>query len=123
MAGASGEVNIVEKFCVVYEELYNSSGSKEVLSNMKKEMSKSIELDNESSAEVFRITGDVVKAATCKMKPVKGDVSEGYSSDVLLNTPDSLFHQLALVYRSWLIHGTVTLNLLDVHFYLFRRTH
>ena len=116
VAGASGEVNIVDKFCTVYEELYNSSGSKEALSNMKKEISNDIELGDAGVNEVNRITGDVVKAAACKMKPGKGDVSEGYSSDALLNAPDILFDQLALVYRSWLIHGTVTLNLLACAF-------
>ena len=31
VGGANGEVNIVEKFCEVYEELYNSSGSSEAM--------------------------------------------------------------------------------------------
>ena len=50
------------------------------------------------------------------MKAGKGDVSEGYTSDAILNAPDILFDQLALVYRSWLVHGTVTLNLLACAF-------
>ena len=35
VGGVSGEKNIVEKFCVVYEELYNSSGSEEALDKIK----------------------------------------------------------------------------------------
>ena len=50
------------------------------------------------------------------MKPGKGDVSEGYTSDAILNAPDILFDQLALVYRSWLLHGTVTTSLLACSF-------
>lgn len=50
------------------------------------------------------------------MKPKKGDVSESYTSDAILNAPDILFDLLASVFRSWLIHGTVTLSLLACAF-------
>ena len=50
------------------------------------------------------------------MKPGKGDVSGSYTSDAFLNAPDSLFERLASVFRSWLIHGTVTLSLLACAF-------
>ena len=46
------------------------------------------------------------------MKAGKGDVSEGYTSDAILNAPVILFDHFALVYRSWLMHGTESLNLL-----------
>ena len=45
------------------------------------------------------------------MKPKKGDVSEGYTSDALLNGPDVLFELFSDVFRSWLVHGTVTFTL------------
>ena len=48
--------------------------------------------------EVLKITGSIVKEAACKMKSGKGDVSEGYSSDAILNAPDIVFDQLAAVY-------------------------
>ena len=87
LAGACGESNIVEKFCQVYEELYNSSGSTEALSSLKEHIS--ADIGSEASiAEVFKISGEVVKEAACKMKPGKGDVSEGYTSDAILNAPD-----------------------------------
>ena len=66
--------------------------------------------------EVDKITGSIVKEAACKMKAAKGDVSNGYTSDAILNAPDILFDQLSLVYRSWLVHGTVSLNLLACAF-------
>ena len=50
------------------------------------------------------------------MKPSKSDVSSSYTSDAILNAPDVFFDYLALVYRSWLIHGTVTLSLLSCAF-------
>ena len=62
--------------------------------------------------EVMKITGDKVKEAAELLKPGKADVSEGFSSDAILNGPDILFDQLASVFRSWCVHGTVTPTLL-----------
>ena len=50
------------------------------------------------------------------MKPKKSDISGSYTSDAILNAPDILFDQLASVYRSWLLHGTVTTSLLACAF-------
>ena len=46
------------------------------------------------------------------MRPGKSDVSEAYSSDVFLHAPDSLFQHLAEVFKSFLTHGTVSLQIL-----------
>ena len=66
--------------------------------------------------EVNKITGDVVKEATGLMKTGKADVSEGFSSDAILNGPEPLCDQLAMVFRSWCVHGTVTYSLLACAF-------
>ena len=50
------------------------------------------------------------------MKPNKGDVTGEYTSDAILNAPDILFKLLANVFRSWLVHGTVTVSLLACAF-------
>ena len=94
--GASGELNIADKFCKVYEELYNSSGSSEAMEVLKTQISLNVGTE-ESLAEVFKINGKIVKAAACKMKHGKCDVSEAYTSDAILNAPDILFDQLAIV--------------------------
>ena len=70
----------------------------------------------QSTLEINKLSGDIVKQAACKMKPKKGDVSESYTSDAILNAPDILFDLLAAVFRSWLVHGTVTLSLLPCAF-------
>ena len=70
----------------------------------------------DSIEEVNKITGNVVKMACCKMKPGKMDVSGSYTSDVFLNAPDSLFDSIAPVFRSFLCHGDVTLELLSCAF-------
>ena len=103
LEGANGEANIAEKFCTVYEELYNSSGSGEALDTLKQIVNSKLVSDDETVNEVLKITGTVVKQAACKLKSGKGDVSEGYTSDAILNAPDLLFDMLANVYRSWLV--------------------
>ena len=70
VAGASGESNIVEKFCEVYEELYNSSGSYDALQGIKEQLEINI-VGEESLEEVLKVTGEIVKKAACKMKPGK----------------------------------------------------
>ena len=57
------------------------------------------------------MTGAKVKEAVGRMKPRKGDVSGGFTSDALFNAPDILFDRLAAVFRSWLVHGTDSLSL------------
>ena len=66
--------------------------------------------------EIVKITGKIVKEAAAQMKYGKADISGGYSSDAVLNGPDVLFDQLAAVFRSWCVHGTVTSSLLACAF-------
>ena len=61
----------MEKFCDVYEELYNSSGSEEALEEIKGQINDLIVGSDSGQSEVLKITGDVVKEAACKMKPGK----------------------------------------------------
>jgi hypothetical protein len=62
------------------------------------------------------VTGDIVKQACSRMKPGKIDVTEAYTSDVFLHAPDYLFELLAAVFRSFLTHGTITLQVLSCAF-------
>ena len=66
--------------------------------------------------EVNKITGTVVKAAALKMKPGKSDVSGSFTSDVVLHAPDSFFEAISTVFRSFLIHGTVSRQLIVCSF-------
>ena len=111
---ANGEDEIVEQFREVYSTLYNSWESKEEMNVIKEKLKQMINED--SLGEVNKITGSVVKQAACQMKPNKGDVSGGYTSDALLNAPDQLFENLSLVFKSWIIHGDVTLSMLACAF-------
>ena len=112
VGGVSGEDSIVEEFKKVYCQLYNFSGTQEAMDVLKQELS--AEIGRSSIAEANKITGSVVKEASCRIKPSKGDVSTSYSSDALLNVECS--DHLAPVFRSWIVHGTVTLSLLACAF-------
>ena len=78
--GACGEENIAEKFCVVYEELYNYSGSGVAMDDLKNQIEALVADDVDTLNEVMKVTGQVVKEAACKLKPAKSYVSEGYTS-------------------------------------------
>ena len=106
--------DILEKFKEMYEDLYNSAATAEAMEAIKENISAGI--DYKSMAEVNKITGDIVKQACTRMKKGKGDVSEAYSSDVFLHAPDSLFHHLAAIFRSFLVHGTVSIQILSCAF-------
>ena len=110
VAGAQGEENIVEKFRTVYESLYNSAGTDPEMAELLNKVNRLI--SNSSVQEVIKISGSKVKEAASLLKAKKGDVSGGFTSDALLNAPDIMFDQLALVFQSWLLHGTVTSYLL-----------
>ena len=105
---------VLERFRECYQELFKSAGSEDAMTGIKAKLEQMI--DASSAKEVEKVTGHVVKLACSKMKPGKGDVTEAYSSDVFLHAPDYLFELLAAVFRSYLTHGTVTLQILSCDF-------
>ena len=113
--GATGEQEVADKFREVYEELYNSAGSEVEMAALQVRIHSLIQSED-SMKEVEKITGDVVKKAVGLMKTRKSDVSQGFSSECLLNAPDILFQLLAMVFRDWIKHGTVTPSLLACSF-------
>ena len=98
----------------MYQALYNSADSSEEMAEIKVKLAELITLD--SVDEVMKVTGAKVKEAASLMKSDKSDVTGSFTSDAILNAPDQLFDQLAAVYRSWLIHGSVTPILLACAF-------
>ena len=114
VAGANGELEIVEKFRLVYAGLYNSAGTQDEMKELHERLDKLI--TPESVQEVSRVTGSIVKTAVCSMKPRKSDVSNCYTSDALLNAPDIMFEQLAVIFRSWITHGKITPSMLACSF-------
>ena len=70
------------------------------------------QINPNSMQEVNKVTGIKVKEAASLMRPKKGDISGGFTSDAILNAPDILFELLATVFRSFLVHGSITSSLL-----------
>ena len=95
-------------------ELYNSCDSTEEMFDLKDKLKNMI--STTSMKDINLISGAVVKNAATRLKPGKADVSGSFSSDTILNAPDIFFEQIALIYRSWLVHGTVSLHLLACAF-------
>jgi hypothetical protein len=114
VAGANGEEEICSKFRSVYRDLYNSADTSKEMEVIKERVETKITAD--SSHEVTKVTGSVVKLAAVSMKKSKGDVTGSYSSDALRNAPDKFYDHLAAMFRSWLNHGTVTRSLLACAF-------
>ena len=66
----------------------------------------------DNQAEINKVSPEIVKEAAAMMKSHKLDVSQGFSSDALLNAPDILFEQLALIFKDWLTHGRISKTIL-----------
>ena len=114
VSGAQGEDDIAKKFKSVYETLYSSADTQAEMAQLLVKVESLI--SQNSVQEVTKITGSKVKEAACLLKPQKGDVSGGFTSDAILNAPDIMFDQIASVFRSFLTHGTVTSYLLSCCF-------
>ena len=108
--GEVGHEEILEKFRGLYSCLYNSAGTQEMMDELLEKVES--QMDCRSEVEVAKVTGKVVQQAVLRMKPGKVDVSTGYSSDSLLHGPPILFEKLAAVFRSFLVHGSITLTIL-----------
>jgi hypothetical protein len=92
VAGADGEDEIVEKFREVYQALYNLAESSREMTDIKVHLAELIRMD--SVNEVMKISGDKVKEAAGLMKASKSDVTDGFTSDAILNATDLFFNHL-----------------------------
>ena len=89
VAGASGEEVVVDKFRDVYSTLYNSAASNTEMADLLTRVTSLIQDD--SVGEVKKVTGGKVKEDVGLLKPSKGDISGGFTSDALINAPDILY--------------------------------
>ena len=111
---AHGNDEVSDLFKKVYEELYNSAESVQAMNEIKDYLQTIIGPD--CIHEVNKVTGSAVKEACSRMRPGKADVTGSFTSDVLLHGPDTLFDSIAAIFRSFLVHGSVTLELLSCAF-------
>ena len=100
-------VSWVNKFKEVFESLYNSVSDQAALELVETRL-KNLLTTEDNQAEINKVSPEIVKEAAAMMKSHKLDVSQGFSSDALLNAPDILFEQLALIFKDWLTHGRIS---------------
>ena len=112
--GKVSHEDILDQFKQRYEELYNSADTSIEMTSIKENLNDLISSD--SVKEVEKITSTIIKMGSRKMKSGKLDASGSYSSDVFHSAPDILFDFLAKVFQSYLVHGTVTAEILNCTF-------
>ena len=69
-------------------------------------------VDETSLNDVLKVTPEIVKEASHKLKTGKSDPVFSFSSDCLKNATQSVYENLSIILQSFLIHGHVTLILL-----------
>ena len=85
----SEALEVVDKFRDVYSTLYNSAASNTEMADLLTRVTSLIQDD--SVGEVKKVTGGKVKEDVGLLKPSKGDISGGFTSDALINAPDILY--------------------------------
>ena len=108
--GVTGHIEVVDKFRDLYEQLYNSASTEEQMEDIRLKMEGMI--DCRAEAQVRKIQPAVVAAACKRMKGGKVDVSSSYASNVFGHAPPLLCQKLAVVFQSYLGHGTITNSIL-----------
>ena len=117
LEGKVAEDDIIEKFAECYAALYNSADRSAEMETVKEHIEKIIQsCPAHSQAEVDRITPAVVMEAASMMKPGKSDVSGEYTSDAFHYGPPLLFEHISEIFKSFLVHGTMTQELLSCAF-------
>ena len=119
LEGKVSHEDIQDKFRESYSKLYNqdAQGMSESMIDVKAKIDSLIKNDFLSSqSEIIKITPEIVKSAACTIKSGKIDVSGSYTSNFFQNSPDIVFEYLALVFKSFLTHGTMPKEMLDCAF-------
>ena len=106
-----GASNISNHFKNIYEQLYNEQGDigEDLINRIRGKVA--TEAD-EAKATLALVTADLVKTAVKKLKPDKADVSGNFTSDCLKSAPDIFFEKLSSIFRTCLLHGYMSHDLL-----------
>ena len=89
-----------------YEKLYNSVDDESNIAELGETINGMIAEEN--LQHVDKITDNVVKEATLKLKPGKTDPMVEITSDYLINSPDILSQILTACLKSFIKHGYVS---------------
>ena len=102
--------NISEHFKTLYSNLYNSVEDADNMTRVSIEVEDNI--GEYSVDDVNKVTPEIVKEATKKLKSGKSDPVFSFSSDCIKVESDRLAYLLSVIVQSYLIHGHVTRFLL-----------
>ena len=102
--------NIPNHFMKIYSKLYNSVDDAENMAKVSSEVETKV--DGLSLNEVEKVTPEIIKAATAKLKPGKSDSVYNFSSDCIKVDSELLAEYLSILIQSFLIHGHVSRFLL-----------
>ena len=102
--------NVKDHFRDKYKKLFNSTDDGNEILRVKEEIDSKVV--GQSLADVEKVTPEIVKEATGKLKGGKSDPMFSFSSDCFKNAPDILFSNLSNLFQGFLLHGHVTLVLL-----------
>ena len=101
--------DIIGKFRQCYSDLYNSADRTQELVAVKSHIQDIIRGNvHVQLKEANKLNAGIVRAAVEMLKAAKGDVSGYFTSDAIINGPQILFDQLSDIFKSFVIHGTVT---------------
>ena len=85
------------------EKLFNSADDKHAVLELQKEIDARV--DETSLEDVLKVTPEIVKEASHKLKTGKGDPVFSFSSDCLKNATQSVYDDLSIISQSFLVHG------------------
>ena len=92
-----------------YAKLYNSADDKQALLKVQEETERKV--DASSLIDVEKVTPDIVKEAAHKLNSGKTDPVFSYSSDCLKNASKTVYENLSIIIKNFLMHGHVTMIL------------
>ena len=99
-----GARNISDHFKDIYEQLYNEQGGASDV--FVEDINSKVANDAIEARDTIKLfTGDLVKSAAKKLKPNKSDVTSDFTSDCIKAVPNIFFDELALLFRTSLMHG------------------
>ena len=102
--------NVPDHFKEIYSKLYNSVDDAENMAKVSSEVETKV--NNLSIKDVEKVTPEIIKAATEKLKPGKSDPIYTFSSDCIKVDSKLLAEYLSIIIKCYLVHGHVTKFLL-----------
>ena len=98
--------DIPNHFANIYEDLYNSVSDEKEVQDFQLALKKRI--NQSSMRDVLKVTPSLIAEDVSHLKSGKSDPVFEFSSDCIKNVPTLFYEHLALVFRSFLIHGHIS---------------